>query len=54
LQRAGSSYLSNARVRGKFGLRGCVLNYRTTAEDMERLFEDVRHAAENVLAGTKP
>ena len=31
LQRAGGSYLSNARVRGHFALRGCVLNYRTTA-----------------------
>ncbi len=45
VQRAGSSYLSNARVRGKFALRGCVLNYRTTERDMERLLEDVRAAA---------
>ena len=45
LQRAGSSYLSNASVRGKFALRGCVLNYRTTERDMERLLEDVRQAA---------
>lgn len=45
LQRGGSSYLSNARVRGKFALRGCVLNYRTTRQDMERLIEDVRRAA---------
>jgi aromatic-L-amino-acid/L-tryptophan decarboxylase len=46
LQRGGSSYLSNARVRGKFALRGCVLNYRTTERDMEVLLEDVRRAAE--------
>jgi glutamate/tyrosine decarboxylase-like PLP-dependent enzyme len=45
VQRAGSSYLSNAHVHGKFALRGCVLNYRTTERDMERLFEDVRSAA---------
>jgi aromatic-L-amino-acid/L-tryptophan decarboxylase len=45
LQRAGSSYLSNALVRGKFALRGCVLNYRTTERDMEILLEDVRTAA---------
>jgi aromatic-L-amino-acid/L-tryptophan decarboxylase len=45
LQRAGSSYLSNARVNGKFALRGCVLNYRTTAPDMEILLQDVRRAA---------
>lgn len=51
LQHAGSSYLSNARIRGKFALRGCVLNYRTTIEDMDRLFEDVQEAAKLVMAG---
>jgi glutamate/tyrosine decarboxylase-like PLP-dependent enzyme len=45
LQRAGGSYLSNARIGGKFALRGCVLNYRTTERDMEILLEDVRRAA---------
>jgi glutamate/tyrosine decarboxylase-like PLP-dependent enzyme len=44
LQRRGSSYLSNARIHGKFALRGCVLNYRTTERDMDRLLEDVRQA----------
>jgi aromatic-L-amino-acid decarboxylase len=48
LQREGSSYLSNASVRGKFALRGCVLNYRTTLRDMEILLEDVRRAAKKV------
>jgi glutamate/tyrosine decarboxylase-like PLP-dependent enzyme len=46
LQRRGSSYLSNARVDGKFALRGCVLNYRTTRRDMEVLLDDVRRAGE--------
>jgi aromatic-L-amino-acid decarboxylase len=45
VQRAGSTYLSNARVNGKFALRGCVLNYRTTKKDMEKVLEDVREAA---------
>ena len=45
LQRAGSTYLSNATVRGRFALRGCVLNYRTTRSDMERVLHDVRVAA---------
>src|SRR5947208_986398 len=31
LQRDGSSYLSNATLGGRFALRGCVLNYRTTS-----------------------
>lgn len=45
LQRGGSSYLSNARVGGKFALRGCVLNYQTTIQDMEILLKDLRVAA---------
>ena len=44
LQRGGSSYLSNARIEGKFALRGCVLNYRTRGQDMERLLIDLRSA----------
>jgi len=44
VQRAGSTYLSNARVGGKFALRGCVLNYRTTKADMVKILEDVRAA----------
>lgn len=45
LQQAGSSYLSNATVNGRFALRGCVLNYRTTRSDMAVLLDDVRRAA---------
>ncbi len=44
MQRDGSSYLSNAKIRGRFALRGCVLNYRTDARDMEILLEDVRRS----------
>ncbi len=42
LQRDGSSYLSNARLNGRFALRGCVMNYRTTLRDMEILLDDLR------------
>jgi aromatic-L-amino-acid decarboxylase len=45
LQQSGSSYLSNTTVAGKFALRGCVLNYRTTRKDMERLLDDLRSVA---------
>ena len=49
LQRDGSSYLSNATLGGRFALRGCVLNYRTTFRDMEILLDDLRRVArENV------
>ncbi|MBZ5623529.1 MAG: hypothetical protein LAQ69_33125 [Acidobacteriia bacterium] len=45
LQRAGSTYLSNAKIGERFALRGCVLNYRTTERDMEMSLEAVRRAA---------
>jgi glutamate/tyrosine decarboxylase-like PLP-dependent enzyme len=45
LQQDGSSYLSNARIGGRFSLRGCVMNYRTTLRDMEILLDDLRRVA---------
>jgi len=45
LQRDGSSYLSNATLDGRFALRGCVLNYRTTLRDMEILLDDLRRVS---------
>jgi len=49
LQRQGNSYVSNAEVDGRFALRGCVLNYRTTRQDMEILLDDVRRAGAEVV-----
>ena len=48
LQRDGSSYLSNTTLGGRFALRGCVLNYRTTLRDMEILLEDLRRVAKTL------
>jgi glutamate/tyrosine decarboxylase-like PLP-dependent enzyme len=48
LQRDGSSYLSNARLCGRFALRGCVMNYRTTLSDMEILLDDLRRVAAQI------
>ena len=45
LQEDGSSYLSNTMIGGRFALRGCVLNYRTTLRDMEVLLDDLRRVA---------
>jgi aromatic-L-amino-acid/L-tryptophan decarboxylase len=33
----GRVYCSNAVIDGRFGLRACVVNFRTEAEDVERL-----------------
>ena len=49
LQRDGSSYLSNVALGGRFALRGCVLNYRTTLDDMEILVDDLRRVAKSLL-----
>ncbi len=48
LQRDGSSYLSNTTLGGRFALRGCVLNYRTTLRDMEILLADLRRVAKTL------
>lgn len=45
VQRDGSSYLSNAAVGGRFALRACVMNHRTTLDDMDRLLDDIRRVA---------
>src|SRR6266699_2673636 len=52
LQRDGSSYLSNATLGGRFALRGCVLNYRTTLRDMEILLDDLRRVARSLLTSS--
>lgn len=37
LQRSGEAFLSHAVVRGTFLLRACVMNFRTSLEDIEAL-----------------
>jgi glutamate/tyrosine decarboxylase-like PLP-dependent enzyme len=50
LQRDGNSYLSNTTLGGRFALRGCVLNYRTTLRDMDILLDDLRRVAKTLPA----
>ena len=40
VQRDGDSYLSNAIIDGRFALRACIVNFRTTAADVDRLLDD--------------
>jgi glutamate/tyrosine decarboxylase-like PLP-dependent enzyme len=37
LQRGGEVFLSNAVVSGKYCLRGCIVNFRTSAKDIEEI-----------------
>ena len=46
--------VSNTSINGRFALRGCVLNYRTTREDMQTLLDDVRGAADTVTNAPEP
>jgi aromatic-L-amino-acid/L-tryptophan decarboxylase len=45
LQRDGRAYLSNATVDGRFALRACITNFRTTRADVERVLTVVRELA---------
>ena len=45
VQRDGDSYLSNAIIDGRFALRACIVNYRTTSVDVERLLATIRRVA---------
>ncbi|HKC63395.1 MAG TPA: aspartate aminotransferase family protein [Pyrinomonadaceae bacterium] len=45
VQRAGRAYISNATLRGRYGLRACITNFRTTSEDIIETLNIVREAA---------
>jgi len=40
----GRVYISNASIRGKFALRACIVNHRTTKEDVEAVVHEVIEA----------
>jgi glutamate/tyrosine decarboxylase-like PLP-dependent enzyme len=41
----GRVYLSNATLDGKFALRACITNHRTTTADVDVVVDEVKHAA---------
>jgi glutamate/tyrosine decarboxylase-like PLP-dependent enzyme len=48
VQRGGRAYVSNASLRGRFALRACVINFRTTRGDIEATLEIIREAARDM------
>lgn len=48
VQKGGRAYLSNATVNGKFALRACITNFRTTKADIEETLRVVRDAAKTI------
>lgn len=47
----GRVYLSNARLNGQFSLRACIVNHRTTDDDVAMVVSEVLAAAQEVPAG---
>jgi glutamate/tyrosine decarboxylase-like PLP-dependent enzyme len=45
VQTGGRAYVSNATVGGRFALRACITNFRTTKFDIEETIEAIRDAA---------
>ena len=48
VQRGGRAYLSSATLNGKFALRACITNFRTTRADLDQTLEIIRDAATSV------
>ncbi len=49
VQRGGRAYLSSATIRGRFALRTCITNFRTTRADIDETLEIIRDAARDVF-----
>jgi len=49
VQRGGRAYLSSAIISGKFALRACITNFRTTRADIDLTLEIIREAARELL-----
>lgn len=45
VQRGGRAYISNAILRGRFALRVCITNFRTTRHDIDLTLDIIRNAA---------
>jgi aromatic-L-amino-acid decarboxylase len=48
VQRGGHAYVSNATLRGRFSLRACITNFRTTRADIDQTLKVIRDAARDI------
>ena len=46
VQKGGRAYVSNATVNGRFALRACITNFRTTKSDIDQTVAAIREAGE--------
>lgn len=54
LQNSGEAYVSNAVLDGRFALRACIVNFRTSLEDIEALPEIVLRMGREVDKELRP
>jgi glutamate/tyrosine decarboxylase-like PLP-dependent enzyme len=47
VQKGGRAYLSNATVKGRFALRACITNFRTTKADIDETVAVIREMGAN-------
>jgi glutamate/tyrosine decarboxylase-like PLP-dependent enzyme len=50
VQRRGRVFISNATIDGRFALRACVVNHRTTRADVEAVISEVLETGEELLS----
>ena len=53
VQKGGRAYLSNATVNGRFALRACITNFRTTKTDIDETIAAIRDMAEELTQSRK-
>lgn len=51
VKREGQVFLTSTEIRGRLALRACIINFRTTEADLDRLLDVVAEAGERVLRG---
>jgi len=49
VQKGGEAYISNATISGKFALRVCITNFRTTRADIDKTLQVIREAAQQIV-----
>jgi aromatic-L-amino-acid decarboxylase len=54
LQNSGEAYLSNAVIHGKFALRACIVNFRTSLEDLDALLPLIVRLGKEVDSALRP
>ena len=48
VQASGKAYISNATVHGRFALRVCITNFRTTRVDIDKTVEVIRETSQRL------